>query len=144
MDTFQRFYTTGFPSPGESWRERALRLDDLLIVHPASTYFVRVRDRSMQGAGIFPGDLVIVDRALEATHGSIVLATVRGTWTMKRVLFDKEKIWLQSEHSRYPTFEVRPSMQFQIFGVVLCVIHGVSPSLTLEDLIERYAKQPHS
>lgn len=114
----------GFPSPAESWRESPLNLNDLLLPHPDATYFVRVRDTSMHGADIHDRDLLIVDKALEATHGHIVVAK---HFTIKRLLIVGERQYLQSGHPRYPTFEVRPQMQFQVWGVVLFVIHPLHP-----------------
>jgi DNA polymerase V len=143
-DGFETPRITGFPSPAQLWRERGLRLDDILIVNPAATYFLRVGDRSMQGAGIFPGDVVVVDRSVEATHGAIIVANVRDAFTIKRVLYVGDKVLLQSEHYRYPTFEVTPSMRFSIWGVVLFVIHGVHPSLTLDAILGRYRLRERS
>src|SRR5689334_21942844 len=66
----------GFPSPAEDWIEKRVELTDLLIPHPASTFFVRVSGDSMIGAAILDGDILIVDRAREARHNSIVIAVL--------------------------------------------------------------------
>jgi DNA polymerase V len=117
----------GFPSPAESWRESPLNLNDLLLPHPDATYFVRVRGASMRGAGIHDRDLLIVDRALEATHGQIIVAKLQNRFTIKRLLMVEDRLYLQSGHPRYPTFEIQPQMQFQVWGVVLFVIHPLHP-----------------
>lgn len=144
QDEFSRYEPTGFPSPAEIWRERPLRLDDVLILHPAATFFLRMKDNSMQGAGISSGDLVVVDWSVEATHGSIIVALLGGDFTVKRVLFVGGKTLLQSEHYRYPTFEVTPRMHFAVWGVVLFVIHGVHPVLSLDAVLGRYSQGDHT
>ena len=68
----------GFPSPADDYIENTLDLNDFLIEHPAATFFVRVTGDSMIGAGINSGDILIVDRALSARSGSIIVAVVNG------------------------------------------------------------------
>ena len=75
----------GFPSPADDYIETPLDLNDHLIEHPAATFFVRVTGESMIDAGIHDGDLLIVDRALEAGRGSVVIAVVFGEMTVKRL-----------------------------------------------------------
>ena len=117
----------GFPSPAESWREQPLSLNDLLLPHPDASYFVRVDGSSMRDAGIHEHDVLIVDRALDAAHGHIIVARLNGHFTIKRLLISGEKRYLQAAHPRYPTFEIRPQMSFQVWGVVLFVIHPLHP-----------------
>ncbi|MBW2510754.1 MAG: UV protection and mutation protein, partial [Deltaproteobacteria bacterium] len=63
----------GFPSPATDYCERKLDLNELCIQHPAATYFVRAQGDSMIEAGIFPGDVLVVDRSISASHGDIVI-----------------------------------------------------------------------
>lgn len=129
MDNF--FVSAGFPSPAEPWREAPLDLQALLVPHPASTFFVRVQGHSMQGAGIYEHDLLVVDRALTATNNAIIVAELRGGFTVKRIRFDGDTIILASEHPRYPTFPVTPAMHFHLWGVVTVVIHALHPYASL-------------
>jgi len=126
----------GFPSPAEPWRERALSLNDLLA-HPSATFFVRVRGNSMQGAGILEGDLLVVDRALSATHNSIIVAALGETFLVKRLLWQGERIFLKAEHPDYPLREVTADRHFQIWGVVILVLRGVHPSVSFTALMKR-------
>jgi DNA polymerase V len=119
--------TAGFPSPAESGREPVLSLDDLLLPHPDASFFVRVRGHSMRDAGIQEHDLLVVDRAVEATHGQIIVAQLNKGFLIKRLLIDGETLYLASAHPRYPTFPVRPHMQFSVWGVVLFIIHPAHP-----------------
>ena len=116
----------GFPSPADDYVERPLDLHELLITHPAATFFVRVDGDSMQGAGMYSGDLLVVDRALTAHHGKIVVALLNGEFTVKRLSIEKKKIYLVPENTRYEAIEVTEGSDFQVWGVVTYVIHCLS------------------
>ena len=75
----------GFPSPADDYVERSLDLNEELIRHPAATYFLRAGGCSMQGAGIHDGDLLVVDRSIDAEVGMVVVAVVDGDFTVKRL-----------------------------------------------------------
>lgn len=113
----------GFPAPAEGAIESTLDLNAHLIKHPAATFFVRVRGDSMQCAGIASGDILIVDRALQAASGTIILAIVNGEFTVKRFLKKENKILLAPENPAYPLWEITEETDFQIWGVVTYVIH---------------------
>ena len=74
----EEYVAAGFPSPAEGYTGGHLNLDEHLIKHPSATFFVRAAGESMTGVGIFPGDLLIVDRSLRAVDGSVVIAVVDG------------------------------------------------------------------
>jgi len=113
----------GFPSPAEDEVSTPLNLNEHLIPHPASTFFVRVVGDSMKGAGIFSGDLLIVDRSLAASHNKIIVALVQGEFTVKRLLIHKEGITLQAENPLYPPIHIHNTQDFTVWGVVTYVIH---------------------
>jgi DNA polymerase V len=113
----------GFPSPAEDYLDKTLDLNELLISHPAATFFVRVAGDSMQGAGIFSGDTLVVDRSLEATDSKIVVAIVNGEFTVKRLRLKEGRISLVPENPNFPTIEVKEGSDFQVWGVVTYVIH---------------------
>lgn len=116
----------GFPSPATDHEEQTLNLHELLIEHPAATFFVRVKGDSMKGAHISDGDLLIVDRAKTASSGKIVVALLEGEFTVKR-LMKKGKLWyLVAENSAYPAIAIDEEKEFQIWGVVTYVIHRTS------------------
>lgn len=75
----------GFPSPAQDYVEARIDLNKLAVRHPSATYFIRVNGESMVGIGIGDGDLLVVDRSLEATHGDIVVAAVDGEFTVKEL-----------------------------------------------------------
>src|ERR1022692_2628079 len=75
-----------FPSPADDFVEQRLSLDEHLIQHRESTFFMRVAGDSMCGLGIFNGDLLVVDRALPVTHSCVVIAVLDGEFTVKQLL----------------------------------------------------------
>jgi DNA polymerase V len=113
----------GFPSPAEDYLEQNLDLNEHLIQHPAATFFVRVDGDSMKGAGIHKGDILIVDRALEATNGKIVVAVINGEFTVKRIRLHEGKVTLEPENPQYQPIHVDPGADFRVWGVVTYVIH---------------------
>ena len=117
--------SAGFPSPADDYMEGALDLNEHVIKHPSATYFVRASGDSMIGAGIFNGDLLIVDRSLEASSGKVVIAEVDGQLTVKRLLKLNDGFSLQSENSSYPPIELQEGNEVVVWGVVTHVIHDL-------------------
>ncbi len=116
----------GFPSPAEDFLDKRLDLNEFLVKHPASTFFVKVKGDSMIKAGIHSGDMLIVDRSLEPKDKRIVVAVVNGEFTVKRVRKTRDKLFLISENDNYQPIEINESMDFEIWGVVMHVIHTVN------------------
>src|SRR5688500_19837463 len=85
--------SAGFPSPAESYIEGRLDLNRHLIKHPVATFYVRVAGDSMQGAGIHPGSILVVDRAVEAEDGDIVIARINDELCVTRLRVRHGRIW---------------------------------------------------
>lgn len=115
----------GFPSPAEDYIEAQLDLNQYLIRHRAATFFVRASGDSMIGAGIHSGDLLIVDRAIPAVDGSIVIAVVNGELTVKRLSKKGDRLLLVAENEQYAPLEINEHTEFHIWGVVTNVIHSL-------------------
>ena len=115
--------TAGFPSPAESYLESPLDLNQLLVRRPAATFFVRVAGDSMLGAGIHPGDILVVDRSLEPRHGAIVIACVDNEFTVKYLRSDGDAWQLEAANPAYPPLTFTEGMELKLFGVVTAVIH---------------------
>ena len=115
--------TAGFPSPAEDYIEGKLDLNKHLIKHPAATFFVRVTGDSMVDAGIHPGDILIVDRAIEPADKKVVIAIIDGELTVKRIRMLKGKVFLVPENENYKSLKIEEEMNFEIWGVVTNVIH---------------------
>ncbi len=113
----------GFPSPADDYVERTLDLNEELITRPAATFFLRAGGRSMVGAGIHDGDLLIVDRSITAEPGMAVIAVVDGEFTVKRLSKTPAGLILAAEHPGYPPISIGPETDIQIWGVVKWVVH---------------------
>lgn len=111
----------GFPSPAQDYVEKTLDLNELCIRHPAATFFVRVEGDSMTEEGIFPGDVLVVDRSLTAKHDDIVVASVDGEFTVK-TLATRPRIALIPGNKSYKAIEFTEGDQLEIFGVVTGVV----------------------
>lgn len=118
----------GFPSPASDHLEGLLDLNKLLLRHPDATYLVRVAGESMCGAEIHAGDLLAVDKAMEADHGHIVLAVVEGECTVKRLVNQGDSWWLMPENPAYKPWKIHEDAQdVYIWGVVTHVLHELVP-----------------
>jgi DNA polymerase V len=120
---FEAEVPAGFPSPAADYEEDKLDLNRHLVRNPAATFFVRVSGDSMVGAGIYNGDLLVVDRSLEPKDGNVVIAVINGELTVKRIRIRKGKIMLEPENKNYPCQEITEDSEFEIWGVVTNAIH---------------------
>lgn len=124
---FAHAVRAGFPSPADDYVAETLDLNAHLIRHREATFFVRARGHSMTGAGIHDNDLLVVDRALTARHGSVVIAVVDGEFTVKRLEKRGGRIRLRAEHPDYAPIEFQDGQELHIWGVVTQVIHSLVP-----------------
>lgn len=115
----------GFPSPADDYVEKRLDLNELLISKPASTFFVRAEGESMLGAGIHPGDILVVDRSVNASVGKVVVCALDGELTVKRLRSKEGKLVLSPENPEYPDIPLNEGAEMVIWGVVTSVIHNV-------------------
>jgi DNA polymerase V len=117
----------GFPSPADDFIDKRLDLNEHLIAHPAATFFVRAAGDSMLGAGIHDGDLIIVDRAVEARVGRVVIAAVHGELTVKRLERKGRRLLLSPANPDFPSIDVTDAQEkgegFEVWGVATHVIH---------------------
>lgn len=123
---FQEGVSAGFPSPAADHLEKTLDLNDLCIRKPAATYLVRAQGNSMEGAGIYDGDVLVVDRSVDAMHNSVIIASVDGEFLCKRL---DSKIpghpRLLAENPDYPPIVLKDGDELETFGVVTYVIHDL-------------------
>lgn len=121
---FLESVAAGFPSPASDYCERTLDLNELCIQKPAATYFVRAQGDSMIDAGIFPGDVIVVDRSLTARHGDIVIASFNGELTVKKLELQPQTR-LVAMNSTHADIVVPEGADLEIFGVATNVIHSL-------------------
>lgn len=113
----------GFPSPAEDYLDRRLDLHEYLVRNETATFFLRAHGDSMRGAGIHDGDLLIVDRSLEAGHRRVVIAALDGELTVKRLLRRAGRVLLAPENPRFAEVDITEREYVHIWGVVTHVIH---------------------
>ncbi|MCR5820770.1 MAG: translesion error-prone DNA polymerase V autoproteolytic subunit [Bacteroidaceae bacterium] len=115
----------GFPSPADDYAHETLDFNRDYIRHPEASFYGEVCGDSMRDAGIFDGDRVIIDKAVEAHNGSIVVAFCNGDFTMKYLDLTHKKdgyIELRPANPDYPVFRINPSDNFSVWGVVIHLI----------------------
>ena len=116
--------SAGFPSPATDYMENKLDLNEHLIKHPAATFIVKASGFSMIGAGIYSGDLLIIDRSITPQNNNIVIASIFGDLTVKKLKKKKNTLFLVSASDDYPSIEVKEEMECFIWGVVTFIIHA--------------------
>jgi DNA polymerase V len=117
--------SAGFASPADDHLEKNIDINELLIKKPAATFMLRVEGDSMIGAGIHNDDLLIVDRSITPSNGSIVIAVVDGGLTVKRLHKIGGKVRLMPENPQYSAIEILEGDELVIWGCVRHVVHNV-------------------
>ena len=115
--------SAGFPSPADDYVEHRFSLDDHLLQHKESTFFMRVAGESMRGLGIFDGDLLVVDRSMPAIEGSVVIAAIDGELTVKQLVYTPTGRILRAAHPAYHDIVIQPEQDLTIWGVVQWNVH---------------------
>jgi len=112
----------GFPSPASDFLDLSIDLNKELIKHPDATFYGRVKGDSMKNAGICEGDLLVIDKSLEATNGKIAVCFIDGEFTVKRIKIEENLCWLMPENEDYQPIKVNEDNEFMIWGIVIHVI----------------------
>ena len=118
LPLFSHTVPAGFPSPADDYIQGSLSLDEHLIQHREATFFVRAKGNSMTGAGIFDGDLLVVDKSLSPSSGDIVIAVVDGDLTVKRLIKRGDIFTLHPENPSFKDIEFKDGQELQVWGVV--------------------------
>ncbi|HDR2454852.1 TPA: translesion error-prone DNA polymerase V autoproteolytic subunit [Enterobacter ludwigii] len=125
LPLFSDLVQCGFPSPAADYVEQRIDLNELLVAHPSSTYFVKAAGDSMIEAGISDGDLLVVDSSRTAEHGDIVIAAVEGEFTVKRLQL-RPTVQLNPMNSAYNPIVVGCEDTLDVFGVVTFIVKSAS------------------
>ncbi|MBQ7191983.1 MAG: translesion error-prone DNA polymerase V autoproteolytic subunit [Paludibacteraceae bacterium] len=117
----------GFPSSAADYTER-IDITREIVRHPETTFYARIEGDSMQQAGIFSGDLVVIDRSLSAKDGDYVAAYIDGEFTVKEFQYDaaNDCAWLIPHNPNYSSIKVTEENAFIIWGVITHTIHKVN------------------
>jgi DNA polymerase V len=116
---------TGFGAAADDYAERGIDLNEQLIKNKPATFFMRVNSDAMIGAGIHTGDVVIVDRSIEAKNGKVIIAVLDGEMLIRRLEINQNKKRLLPATKKLSPVEINDSNIFSIWGVVTYVIHSV-------------------
>lgn len=112
----------GFPSPAQDFMAQRIDLARELLPHPHCTFILRLTGDSMEGVGMFDGDLLVVDKSLQAGHNDIVVAEVDGEFTCKRLVQQRGQLALHAENPAYPDILQADCETMTVWGVVTCCI----------------------
>jgi len=123
LNLFSSQIPAGFPSPAEDFLDKGLDLNEYLIKNKSATFLIKVHGDSMINAGIFDGDMLVIDRSVQPTSGKIVLGVLNGEFTIKRIEKIKNKLFLIAENESFNPIEITGEMEFKIWGVVTFSIH---------------------
>ena len=116
---------TGFGAAADDYAERGIDLNEQLIRNKPATYFFRMKGDAMKDAGVFDGDVLIVDRSLKLTNGKIIVAVLNGELIVRRFHKNFSSAFLIPENNRYKSINLAEFTDFVLWGVVTYVIHPV-------------------
>ena len=117
---------TGFGAAADDYMERGIDLNEQLIRNKPATFFMKVSGTSMINAGIYDGDIVIVDRSIKPANGKIVIAVIDGEMLIRRYEQTMHSLRLIPETPKLSPIDVSEFMDFKIWGVVICVIRSLA------------------
>ena len=120
---FNRVLETGFPSPAGDHLDKTLDLEELLILRPSATFYVRVEGNAMNRAGICHNDILVVDRSLTARHGDIVVASIQDECIVRRLYKQQQSIMLVSDNPSFEPIPIHEDTHWMVWGVVTHLIH---------------------
>lgn len=112
----------GFPSPAEDFAVKRIDLTEVLVTHPQATFLLRVSGESMKDAGIFDGDMLVVDKAIKPRHGHIVVAVVDGEFTVKYLHMRAGRVKLKPANATFPEILPKEGQTLEVWGVVTSAI----------------------
>ena len=114
--------SAGFPSPAADFMETNIDLNKELSENQLATFYIKVKGNSMIDAGINDKDVLVVDRSLEPQNNKIAICFIDGEFTVKRILVEKECLYLMPENANYSPIKVTEENQLIIWGIVTYVI----------------------
>ncbi len=115
----------GFPSPSTDYMNGVVDLNRELVRHPDATFYGRVVGDSMADADVHEGDVLVIDKAIRPTDGSMVVCFVDGEFCLKYLSLRKDGIWLLPGNSRYKPIRIDEGNDFSVWGVVTYIIKKV-------------------
>jgi DNA polymerase V len=117
--------SAGFPSPAADFMETNIDLNKELSENQLATFYIKVKGNSMIDAGIDDKDVLVVDRSLEPQNNKIAICFIDGEFTVKRILVEKECLYLMPENPNYSPIMITEENELIIWGIVTYVIKKV-------------------
>lgn len=115
----------GFPSPAADFIDSSIDLNKHLIKHPSATYYARAKGDSMKDAGIFDGDLLIVDKSIDPVDNKIAICYIDGEFMVKRIKKQNDELWLMPANKAYQPIQLKEGNNLMIWGIVTHVIKSL-------------------
>lgn len=112
----------GFPSPADDFLEVRIDFNEGIIKNKDATFYAKVKGSSMKNAGIFDGDLLVIDRSLEPLNNKIAVCVIDGEFTVKRIKKEKDTVWLIPENEEFQTIKVTEDNEFIVWGIAIASI----------------------
>lgn len=125
LPLFNTSISAGFPSPADDFIDKKLDLNEYLIRNKPATFLLKVSGNSMVNAGIYDGDILVVDRSMDPADGRIVIGIIDGEFTVKRIIKKGGTFYLHAENDDFKPIEITEEMDFKIWGIVTFAIHKV-------------------
>lgn len=122
---FEGGIKAGFPSPAADFEGSQISLDKVLVKNFEATFYAKADGTSMIGAGIDDGDIMVIDRSIEATDGKIAVCLIDGDFTVKRIKVEKDAVYLMPENQNFQPLKIAEDNKLIIWGIVTYVIKSV-------------------
>jgi len=116
---------TGFGAAADDYMERGIDLNEQLIRNKPATFFFRMNSDAMTEAGIFSGDVLIVDRSIKAVNGKIIVAILNGELLVRRLQVHIKGVTLLAENKKYGNIPVDEFSNYAAWGVVIHSIRTI-------------------
>lgn len=114
----------GFESPAADYEEAPIDLNAYFSKYPEATFFGKVEGEGMIGSGIFPGDLLVVDRSLDPQNGDVVVGEINGQFVLRGYFKQGGKVFLMPDNRCYKPIELNDSIEFLLWGIVPFTIYN--------------------
>lgn len=112
----------GFPSPADDFLEVKIDFNTEYIKNKDATFYARVKGNSMKGAGIFDGDVLVIDRSIEPQNDKIAVCVIDGEFTVKRIKKEQDIVWLIPDNDEFKPIKVTEDNEFIVWGIVTASI----------------------
>lgn len=112
----------GFPSPADDFLEVRIDFNEDIVKNKDATFYAKVKGNSMKNAGIFDGDLLVIDRSLEPLNNKIAVCFIDGEFTVKRIKKEKNTVWLIPENEEFQPIKVTEDNEFIVWGIAIASI----------------------